>query len=506
MKAGGGRKKSRGLKAAARKRSVAPKAARATEAVRVSKPARVSPSAKTKSSARAEAERLARELGDARERHSATAEVLSLIADAPTDLKPVFDRIVRNAARLCQSVLSAVYRRDGDEVHLVAHDKFSAESIAAVQKAYPAPLASKNLISVAMRERRVVHEPDVLVSGGYSELQRTSGYRSILVVPMLRDDVAIGAIAVMRLEPQLFPKTQVELLRTFAGQAVIAIENTRLFAEVQERTQQLTQSLDDLRAAQDSLVQTEKLAALGRLVAGVAHEINTPIGTSLTVASTLIEKTDRFEALVASGDVRRSNLAEFIGASREAASQVMINLNHAIDLIQSFKQVAADRNISDRRTFDLGDVTEQVIKGLRFSLRRDLTVNVECADDLAMNSYPGPYGQVITNLVLNSAVHAFPDGERGSVHIAAQASGKNNIEVLFSDDGCGMSPEVRRHVFDPFFTTRRDQGSTGLGLHIVHNIVTNRLGGRIYLDTKPGAGTKIRIVVPREAPLELAAE
>jgi signal transduction histidine kinase len=108
---------------------------------------------------------------------------------------------------------------------------------------------------------------------------------------------------------------------------------------------------------------------------------------------------------------------------------------------------------------------------------------------------------VLTNLVLNSAVHAYPDGARGSVHIAAQASGKHNVEVLFSDDGCGMSTEVKRQVFDPFFTTRRDQGSTGLGLHIVHNIVTNRLGGRINLETRPGAGTKIRIVVPREAPL-----
>ena len=173
MKAGGGPDKSRGLKAAARKRSVAPKAVRAAKA------ARVSPAAKTKSAAKAEAERIARELADARERHAATAEVLSLIADAPTDLKPVFDRIVKNAARLCQSVLSAVYRRDGDQVHLVAHDKFSAESIAAVQKAYPASLSSKNLISVALRERRVVHEPDVLISGGYSELQRASSYRSI---------------------------------------------------------------------------------------------------------------------------------------------------------------------------------------------------------------------------------------------------------------------------------------------------------------------------------------
>src|SRR5665213_615866 len=455
--------------------------------------------------AETEVARLALELQEARERQAAAAEVLSLISDSPTDLQPVFDRIVKNAARLCQSVLSAVYRREGEHVHLVAHDQFSPESVAAVRKAYPAPLTSKNLISVALRERRVVHEPDVLISGGYSELQRTSGYRSILIVPMLRDEVAIGAIAVMRLEPQLFPKAQVELLKTFAGQAVIAIENTRLITEVQERTRQLSRSLEDLRTAQDSLVQTEKLAALGRLVAGVAHEINTPIGTSLTVASAFINKAKRFEIDVASGDLRRSSLTEFIAAGREAASQIMINLGNAVDLIQSFKQVAADRNVSDRRRFDLGGVTEQVVKGLRIGLRR-LTVSVECEPDLAMNSYPGPYGQVLTNLVLNSATHAFPDGTRGSVHIATQASGKDNVEVLFSDDGCGMSPEVRRQVFDPFFTTRRDQGSTGLGLHIVHNIVTNRLGGRIDLETKPGAGTKIRIIVPREAPLEFAAE
>jgi signal transduction histidine kinase len=416
--------------------------------------------------AKTEVERLALELHEARERQAATSEVLRLIADAPTDLELVFDRIVKNAARLCHSVLSAAYRTDGEHVHLVAHDQFSPESVAAVRKAYPAPLASENLISVAIRERRVVHEPDVLVSGGYSDLQRTSGYRSILIVPMLRDEVAIGAIAVMRLEPQLFPKAQVELLRTFAGQAVIAIENTRLFSELQERTRQLSQSLEDLRTTQDSLIQTEKLAALGRLVAGVAHEINTPVGTSLTVASAFINKTNRFAAELGSGDVRRSVLTEFIADSREAASQIMLNLGQAADLIQSFKQVAADRNVSDRRRFDLGEVTEQVVKGLRFGLRRkNLTVSVECEPDLAMNSYPGPYGQVLTNLVLNSATHAFPDGARGSVRITAKASGKGSVELLFSDDGCGMSPEVRRQVFDPFFTTRRDQGSTGLGLH-----------------------------------------
>src|SRR2546422_3616112 len=239
MKAGGGSTRSKGGATITAKRRPAPKAAR------ISRPAKT----KIESPAKTEVEQLALELQEARERQAATAEILSLISDSPTGIQPVFDRIVKNAA-LCESVLSAVYRREGDHVHLVAYDQFSPESVAAVRKAYPAPLTSKNLISVAIRERRVVHEPDVLVSGGYSELERTSGYRSILVVPMLRDEVAIGAIAVMRLEPQLFPRAQVELLKTFAGQAVIAIENTRLFTEVQERTRQLSQSLEDLRAAQ----------------------------------------------------------------------------------------------------------------------------------------------------------------------------------------------------------------------------------------------------------------
>src|ERR1700732_111106 len=225
--AGGGPNKSRSRMAITRKRRNAPKA------VRVSSPAK-----KVESSAKTKIAQLALELQEARERQAATAEVLSLTSDAPTDLSPVFDRIVKNAARLCQSVLSAVYRRDGEHVHLVAHDQFSPESVAAVGKAYPAPLTSDNLSSVALRERRVVHEPDVLISGGYSELQRTSGYRSILIVPMLRDEIAVGAIAVMRLEAPLFPQAQVELLKTFAGQAVIAIENTRRTTEVRGRQRQ----------------------------------------------------------------------------------------------------------------------------------------------------------------------------------------------------------------------------------------------------------------------------
>jgi len=266
-------------------------------------------------------------------------------------------------------------------------------------------------------------------------------------------------------------------------------------------------ALRNLRETQNSLIEAEKLAALGRLVAGVAHEVNNPVGISLTVASSLERKTALFTAEVARGDLRRSSLNEFLETSRDASSQLVANLNRAAELITSFKQVAADRNYSDQRTFDLGDLTEQVVMSLRPGLRKhNLALTVDCQPNLTMNSYPGPYGQVLTNLFLNSVAHAFPDGKPGAVDIQVRESGKDNVEIIFSDNGCGMSLDVRRRAFDPFFTTRRDQGGTGLGLHIVYSIVTNRLGGRLDLDSEPGRGTRIQIILPRVAPLEQAAE
>jgi PAS domain S-box-containing protein len=266
-------------------------------------------------------------------------------------------------------------------------------------------------------------------------------------------------------------------------------------------------ALRNLRETQNSLIEAEKLAALGRLVAGVAHEVNNPVGISLTVASSLERKSALFAAEVARGDLRRSSLNDFLETSRDAASQLVANLNRAAELITSFKQVAADRNYSDQRVFDLGDLTEQVVMSLRPGLRKhNLTLTVDCQPNLTMNSYPGPYGQVLTNLFLNSVAHAFPDGKAGAVDIQVRESGKDNVEILFSDNGCGMSMDVRRRAFDPFFTTRRDQGGTGLGLHIVYSIVTNRLGGRLDLDSQPGGGTRIQIILPRVAPLEQAAE
>ncbi|MCC8955545.1 PAS domain S-box protein [Bradyrhizobium sp. Pear77] len=284
-------------------------------------------------------------------------------------------------------------------------------------------------------------------------------------------------------------------------------ERKRSEQEMRKARDSAEAALRNLRETQNSLIEAEKLAALGRLVAGVAHEVNNPVGISLTVASALERKTANFATQVERGDLRRSSLNDFLNTARDASSQLVANLNRAAELIQSFKQVAADRNYSDQRTFDLGDLTEQVVMSLRPGLRKhNLTLNVDCEPNLIMNSYPGPYGQVLTNLFLNAVAHAFPDGKAGEVEIQVHASGNDYVEVIFADDGCGMSLDVRRRAFDPFFTTRRDQGGTGLGLHIVYSIVTNRLGGRLSLDSAPGNGTRIQMILPRVAPLEQAAE
>jgi PAS domain S-box-containing protein len=257
-------------------------------------------------------------------------------------------------------------------------------------------------------------------------------------------------------------------------------------------------TLQNLRETQASLIEAEKLAALGRLVAGVAHEINGPVGSSLTVASSLQRRYETFVSDVRRGEIRRSALNEFLDGVKEASLQLTANLNRASELVQSFKQVAADRSHLERRRFNLGELTEQVIVGLRPELRkRGLALELMCEPDLVMTSLPGPYGLVISNLVLNSIVHAFPDNRKGTITLKARAFGDEDVEILLSDNGCGMSPQIRRQAFDPFFTTRRHDGATGLGLHIVHSMVVDRLEGRLALTSEPGVGTTVRLILPR---------
>jgi signal transduction histidine kinase len=280
-----------------------------------------------------------------------------------------------------------------------------------------------------------------------------------------------------------------------------AIAKRKTEDELRTSKEKAESALLELGAAQQNLIDAERLAALGGLVAGVAHEVNNPIGISLTVASSFARRAEMFETeLKSEVQLRRSQLEEFVRTSRDAAQQLVGNLHRAAELIQSFKQVAVDRSHAERRQFSLGEATDQIIASLKPVLKKAaITLSVDVPDGLIIDGYPGSYGQILTNLFLNATNHAFAGGRSGSITISARPRGNDDVEIIFADNGAGMTPDVQRQAFDPFFTTRRNEGGTGLGLHIVYNLVTQQLGGRMMLDSRPGQGTTFRIIMPKTA-------
>jgi signal transduction histidine kinase len=293
-----------------------------------------------------------------------------------------------------------------------------------------------------------------------------------------------------------------EMARAVAVFRENAIAKRKAENELRASKERAEKALEDLREAQQNLIAAEKLAALGGLVAGVAHEVNNPIGISLTVASSFARRCDDFAKEVAAGPLRRSRLDEFLDGGKDAASQLVANLQRAGELVQSFKQVAVDRSHADRRQFDLRESTDQIIASLRPVLKKSqIALTVDVPAGILMDSYPGSYGQVLTNLFLNSVIHAFPDGRAGSVIVEARPV-RDDVDIFVSDDGVGMSDEIQRRALDPFFTTRRNEGGTGLGLHIIFNLVTQQLGGRLTFESRLGWGTRFRITIPRIAPGE----
>jgi signal transduction histidine kinase len=292
-----------------------------------------------------------------------------------------------------------------------------------------------------------------------------------------------------------------EMARAVAVFRENAIAKRKAENELRASKERAEQALDDLREAQQNLIAAEKLAALGGLVAGVAHEVNNPIGISLTVASSFARRCDDFAKEVNSGPLRRSRLDEFLEIGRDAANQLVANLQRAGELVHSFKQVAVDRSHADRRQFDLRESTDQIVASLRPVLKKSqIALTVDVPSGIIMDSYPGSYGQVLTNLFLNSVIHAFPDGRAGSVIVEARQA-RDGVDIFVSDDGVGMSDEIQRRALDPFFT-RRNEGGTGLGLHIIFNLVTQQLGGRLTFESRPGWGTRFRISIPLVAPGE----
>lgn len=286
--------------------------------------------------------------------------------------------------------------------------------------------------------------------------------------------------------------------------------NAELEARVQARTADLERANADLSVAmttleqaQDELVRSEKMAALGGLVAGVAHELNTPIGNSLMVASTLGDRTHEFEDGLESG-LTRSALNRHLSICREASLSLVRNLQRAAELISSFKQVAVDQTTSARRRFSLDEVVREIILTLSPAMRKaSWRIETMVPPGIRFDSYPGPLGQVLTNLINNAAIHAFGENAAGVVRIEAGRVDDNQVQLVVSDDGEGISPEHLARIFDPFFTTRMGRGGTGLGLSICHNIVENILGGRINVTSAPGEGTVFSLTLPLVAPQEL---
>lgn len=260
----------------------------------------------------------------------------------------------------------------------------------------------------------------------------------------------------------------------------------------------LSDTLANLRAAQKKLVESEKMAALGSLVAGVAHEVNTPIGIGVTAASLLDAKLEAILESYQQGALKRSELEKFFDTAKQSSTIILSNLERAANLIQSFKQVAVDRASESQRKFKLKAYIHEILHSLQPKLKATQhQVRVLGSEAIELNSYPGAIAQIFINLVLNSIIHAYEPNDVGEMTIELKTEG-DRIFLEYTDDGRGISKTNLSQIFDPFFTTKRGKGGTGLGLHIIYNLVTQKLQGTIECESEEGVGTKFIIKLPQE--------
>lgn len=283
-------------------------------------------------------------------------------------------------------------------------------------------------------------------------------------------------------------------------------EIRRLNISLRRRIQQfqrtniaLENTVSTLQQTQETLLRKEKMAALGHLVAGIAHEISTPVGVSVTAASLLSQETASLCENFSAGTMKRSDLEAYLLTVQEVAQILGFNLQHAAELISSFKKVAVVQSNETYCTFNLPNHLRDVLLSLRPELKQH-QVSLHCAEDLMLRSYPGVFAQIFNNLLLNAVIHAFPHTDSGCIDIRVYENPlvPDQLRITFSDNGAGIAPEHLDRIFDPFFTTRRGSGGTGLGLHILYNLVTQTLGGTISCRSVPGTGTHFTLIIPRE--------
>jgi len=266
--------------------------------------------------------------------------------------------------------------------------------------------------------------------------------------------------------------------------------------EVQERTSELKSSLEMIQKSQTRLIESEKMASLGRLVAGVAHEINTPVGVSVTAASHLQKKCDHFMKLYEDKKVSQDDFDSFLDVNNKSAQIILSNLERAAELINSFKRISVDQTSDAIREINLKEYLNSIILSLHPKLKKTQhQVQFECDDNINISIAAGSLSQIVTNLIENSLVHAFQENQHGHMQLSIEPVQKG-LELTYTDDGKGLEKEEIEQFFEPFYTTKRSSGGSGLGTHIIYNLVTQSLGGSIHLTSEPNKGLKISITIP----------
>jgi two-component system, NtrC family, sensor kinase len=358
---------------------------------------------------------------------------------------------------------------------------------------------------------------ELLSEAGHGDKLRDQHYgpraHDWLGVPMVVANEVLGAVVIQSYDPQIrFKDVDPSILSMFAEALGAALHQRRirerLERTVSERTAQLEtakhaaeRALVDLRAAQRHLVEAEKMASLGQLVAGVAHEANTPLGVALTANSYLQTLLRELHESVDGGGFTNETLQQFMSVAEQSTSMVGSNLERAARLVQSFKQVSVDRSSEGRRKFELNTFLQELITSISSMWRdRSIAVAVSCEPGLMLDSFPGSLSQALSNLIQNALVHAYSEDQSGTLRIECAECSPGRYQIRVSDDGSGIAPEHLEKIFEPFFTTRRNRGGTGLGLHVVYNLVTHKLGGTIEVESHLGEGSRFLIEIPGIAP------
>ena len=451
-----------------------------------------------------------RDLSEALTYQTGSGNILKVIASSPTEVGPVLKAIADNACEVCDAYDAAVLLRDGDDLRFSAHH---GPIPIGIEKW---PINRHWTAGRAVLDKQPVHLHDLLAdeNADFSdgrELSRRMGHRSILSVPLMRENDAIGAIVLRRTEVHPFSDKQIALLQTFADQAVIAIGNVRLFEEVQARTKELAASLDDLRTAQDRLVQTEKLASLGQLTAGIAHEIKNPLNFVNNFAALSAELTDELNDVLkpASLDVKiREEVDELTGLLKDNLEKVVQHGKRADSIVKNMLLHSREGS-GDHRPADINALIDESLNlayhGARaekpdfnVTLRRDFDSSAGTVE-----VFPQEITRVFLNLVSNGfyavTKRKLEAGDPGfdPVLSAATRDLGDRVEIRIRDNGTGIPPEVKDKMFNPFFTTKPAGEGTGLGLSMSHDIIVKQHGGTIDVETEPGQFTEFRIVLPR---------